>query len=101
MPSHVDAATSALIRTYQRIQNPTAKDAKIRDIGLKAIDALAAGATQAKDPYEDYSAKQVQELVLAGELSATDALAKESAGKQRKALTAWLEEQVKGEEDGG
>lgn len=89
MSKHKDAAKSVLIRLYQRISNPTAKDAKIRDIGLKALDQLEPDAP-AFD-YDSLNANQAREAVEQGLITREAATLKEKAGKQRKALLAWLE----------
>lgn len=89
MSKHKDAAKSVLIRLYQRISNPTAKDAKIRDIGLKALDQL-----EPDEPpfdYDSLNANQAREAVEQGLITREAAILKEKAGKQRKALLAWLE----------
>lgn len=78
-----------ILRLYSRIEGPTAKDAKIRDIGLKALDYLEPPA--AAFDYNSLNATQAKEAVEQGRISREEALLKERAGKQRKALLAWLE----------
>lgn len=87
------AVKSVITRLYQRISYPTAKDARVRDIGLRALEELAPSA-----PPFDYNSLNINDARKAvedGLISRDEALVKEKAGKNRAKLVKWLE----GEED--
>ena len=90
MTEHKRILTGAIYRLYNRINGPTAIDARTRDIALRALDELEP--PEAPFDYNALNANQVREAVEEGKLSKADALLKEKAGKNRKALVAWLEE---------
>lgn len=90
MSQHKDAATSAINRLFGRIQQPTASDARVRIIALKALDAMEPPAPLFD--YDSLNMKEAREAVEQGKLSRAEALLKEKAGKNRATLVKWLEE---------
>lgn len=89
MSEHKAVVKNVIIKLYQHISNPSAKVARIRDIGLRALDELSP--PEAPFDYDALNMKEARQAVEDGKISREEALIKEKAGKQRAQLLKWLE----------
>ena len=89
MTEHKQATISVINRLFGRISNPTASDARLRLIALKALDQMEPPAPPFD--YDKLNMKEARDAVEAGLISREDALLKEKAGKARAKLVEWLE----------
>lgn len=88
MTEHKGVVISVLNRLYGRIDGPTAKEARLREIALMALDQLDPPAPPFD--YDSLSMADARKAVEGGKIGREEALVKELAGKNRAKLVEWL-----------
>ena len=89
MSEDKNVVNSVLAHLYQRIDSPTAVDARLLAVAHKALDQMEP--PPAPFDYDVLSMADARKAVESGLIGRNEALVKERAGKNRAKLVTWLE----------